>query len=257
MSNAVRGFLVVLVLCAAAAALYWFVLREKPQAPPAPAEAPPAAAPAAPAPPAPRAEPSAPLPSLADSDAEMLQALNRLLGSGAESLLLRPGIVHRIVATIDNLPGSKVPQQVMPVRPPAGVFGTIDQAGKLSISPANAARYTRYVNLLSKVDVAEMVSTYRHYYTLFQQAYRELGYPKGEFNDRLVEVIDDLLEAPQPEPPVALVAPRAMFDYADPDLQDASAGQKILIRLGPENEARVKVKLRQLRRALDSVDLPR
>jgi len=48
-----------------------------------------------------------------------------------------------------------------------------------------------------------------------------------------------------------------MFDYADADLQDASAGQKILIRLGPENEARVKTKLRQLRRALDSIDLPR
>jgi len=110
---------------------------------------------------------------------------------------------------------------------------------------------------VSQVDTAELVATYRHYYPLFQQAYRELGYPKGEFNDRLVDAIDDLLEAPQPEPPVALVSPRAMYDYADPDLQDASAGQKIMIRLGPESEARVKVKLRELRRALDSVDLPR
>jgi hypothetical protein len=83
MSNLVRGFLVVLALCAAAAAVYWFVLREKPQAPPAPAEAPPAAAPAVPAAPAPHAEPGAPLPALADSDAELLQALSRLLGSGA------------------------------------------------------------------------------------------------------------------------------------------------------------------------------
>jgi hypothetical protein len=107
------------------------------------------------------------------------------------------------------------------------------------------------------VDTAELVAIYRHYYPLFHQAYRELGYPKGEFNDRLVEAIDDMLEAPQPEPPVALVAPRAMFDYADPDLQDTSAGQKILIRIGPENEARIKGKLRQIRRALDSVDLPR
>jgi hypothetical protein len=187
----------------------------------------------------------------------MLQTLSRLLGSGAESLVLRPGIVHRIVATVDNLPGSKVPQQVMPVKPPGGSFSTVDQGGKLSISPANSARYARYINLISQLDTAALMSAYRSHYPLFQQAYRELGYPKGEFNDRLVEVIDDLLEAPQPEPPVALVAPRAMFDYANPDLQDASAGQKILIRLGPENEARVKAKLRQLRRALDSVDLPR
>lgn len=254
MSAGLRGFLVLVVLAVVAAAVYWFVLRGEPAPPPAPV-APPAPAPA-PAPP--RTVSSAPpLPALADSDAEMLQALTRLLGSGAEALLLRPGIVHRIVATVDNLPGDKVPQQVIPVRPPGGSFGTLDQGGRLTISPANAARYARYVNLVSQLDTAELVSTYRRYYPLFQQAYRELGYPKGEFNDRLVEAIDDLLEAPQPEPPVSLVAPRAMFDYADPDLQDASAGQKILIRLGPENEARVKIKLRQLRRALDSIDLPR
>jgi Protein of unknown function (DUF3014) len=257
MSNAVRGFVIFVLLAVAAGALYWFVLREKPAPAPAPV-APPAEAPAAPAPPAPHAESSAPpLPSLADSDPELLQALARLLGSGAEGLLLRPGIVHRIVATVDNLPGTKVPAQVMPVKPPGGLFLTTDEGGGKSISPANSARYARYVNLVAKMDIAELVATYRHYYPLFQQAYRDLGYPKGEFNDRLVEAIDDMLEAPQPEPPVALVSPRAMFDYANPDLQGASAGQKLLIRLGPENEARVKVKLRELRRALDSVDLPR
>jgi hypothetical protein len=146
---------------------------------------------------------------------------------------------------------------VMPLRPPGGTFNAAEQNGRRTISPANAARYARYMNLVAQVDTAQLVAAYRRYYPLFQQAYHELGYPKGEFNDRLVEVIDDLLEAPQPEPPVALVAPRAMFDYADPDLQDASAGQKILIRIGPDNEARVKAKLRQVRRALDSVDLPR
>jgi hypothetical protein len=255
MSAGLRGFLVFALLCVAAGAFYWFVLRETPAPAPAPVAAPPPAPAVAPPP---RAEPSGPpLPALADSDPELLQALGRLLGSGTEALWLRPGIVHRIVATVDNLPGNKVPQQVMPVRPPGGTFATSDQGGKLTISPANAARYARYIELVSRVDTAELVALYRRYYPLFQQAYRELGYPKGEFNDRLVEAIDDMLEAPQPEPPVPLVAPRAMFDYADPDLQDASAGQKILIRIGPENETRVKAKLRQIRRALDSVDLPR
>jgi hypothetical protein len=257
MSTILRSGLIVASLCAVAGLIYWFVLRPQPAPPaPAPVAAPPAAAPAAPV--APRAEPAGPpLPALADSDPELVQALNGLFGSGIEALLMRPGVIHRIVATIDNLTGSKVPAQVMPVRPPGGTFGVAERNGRLSISPANAARYARYMNLLSQVDTAQLVATYRRYYPLFQQAYRELGYPKGEFNDRLVEVIDDLLEAPQPEAPVALVAPRAMFDYADAALQDASAGQKIMMRIGPENEARVKGKLRQLRRALDSVDLPR
>jgi hypothetical protein len=258
MGNTARGFLIVAVLAVAAAAVYWFVLREKPAPAPVPVVAPTAPATTAPAPPVARVESvSPPLPPLAESDAEILQALAQLLGSGAEGWLLRPGVVHRIVATVDNLPGDKVPQQVMPVRPPGGSFTTADEDGRRIISPANAARYGRYVNLVAQLDIAQLVATYRRYYPLFQQSYRELGYPKGEFNDRLVETIDDLLEAPQPQPPVALVSPRAMYEYADADLQEASAGQKIMIRLGPENEARVKVKLRQLRRALDSVDLPR
>jgi len=255
-SAVLRGALIVVVLGVVAALVYWFALREKPAPVPAPVAPPPAVAPPAPA--APRAEPvGPPLPSLAESDSEIGQALNTLFGSGLEALLMRPGIIHRIVATIDNLPGNKVPAQVMPVRPAAGKFNVAQQNGRLSISPANAARYARYISLLAQMDTAQLVATYRRYYPLFQQAYRELGYPKGEFNDRLVEVIDDLLEAPQPEPPVALVAPRAMFDYSDPDLQAASAGQKILVRIGLDNEIRVKGKLRQIRRALDSVDLPR
>jgi Protein of unknown function (DUF3014) len=108
-----------------------------------------------------------------------------------------------------------------------------------------------------KVDTSQLVAAYRRNYPLFQQAYKELGYPNGEFNDRLIEAIDDLIEAPQPPAPVLLVVPRAMFDYADPALQDASAGQKILVRLSADNEAKVKVKLRELRRALDGVELPR
>jgi hypothetical protein len=256
MSAAARGALIIAVLCAAVALIYWFGVREKP----APQAPPPAAAPQAPAPPpaepaAPRAE--APVPALADSDGELLQALSQLFGSGIEQLVLRPGVVHRIVATVDSLPRAKVPLQVMPVKPVGGAFSTTGQAEQLSISPANADRYARYLGFVSRLDTAALVGTYRRYYPLFQQAYRELGYPKGEFNDRLIEAIDDLLEAPQPEPPVKLIVPRAMFDYADPDLQDCSAGQKVLIRIGPENEARVKAKLRQIRRALDSVDLPR
>jgi len=257
MSTALRGGLIFLLLCGVAAAIWFFWLREKPAPAPVPVVPPPqTAAPAAP--PVTHAEPAGPpLPALADSDIELMQVLTRMFGPGVEALILRPGIVHRIVATVDNLPGDKLPPQVMPVRPPGGAFATVQGNGRVTISPANAARYARYITLVSQFDTAELMAAYRRYYPLFQQAYRELGYPKGEFNDRLIEAIDDLLEAPQPEPPVALVAPRAMFDYADADLQDASAGQKILIRIGPENEVRVKAKLRQVRRALDSVDLPR
>jgi hypothetical protein len=86
------------------------------------------------------------------------------------------------------------------------------------------------------------------WYPLFQQAYRELGYPDGYFNDRLVEVIDHLLAAPEVKGPVALAKPWIMWEYADPKLEALSAGHKILVRVGPENAARLKAKLREVRR---------
>jgi hypothetical protein len=91
---------------------------------------------------------------------------------------------------------------------------------------------------------------YVHFYPLFQAAYRDLGYPNGYFNDRLVETIDDLLAAPEVLAPVALVTPHAMYQYADPALEERSAGQKIMIRIGAANEARIKARLRAVRSAL-------
>ena len=59
-----------------------------------------------------------------------------------------------------------------------------------------------------------------------------------------------MLEAPVPTGPVKLVRPKVLYQFADPELEGLSAGQKIMVRMGPENEARVKAKLREIRRAL-------
>jgi hypothetical protein len=82
---------------------------------------------------------------------------------------------------------------------------------------------------------------------LFQSAYVELGYPNGYFNDRLVEVIDHLLAAPEANAPIRLVQPKVLYEFEDADLQALSSGRKAMLRLGPANEARVKAKLREFR----------
>jgi hypothetical protein len=41
-----------------------------------------------------------------------------------------------------------------------------------------------------------------------------------------------------------------MYEFADPDLEARSAGQKILLRMGAGNAGRVKAKLRDFRRQL-------
>jgi hypothetical protein len=94
------------------------------------------------------------------------------------------------------------------------------------------------------------VEIYAQAYPLFQQAYEQLGYPGKYFNDRLVEAIDDLLAAPEVDAPLKLMQPKVLYEFADPDLETRSAGQKILIRMGKDNALKVKAKLREVRQEL-------
>jgi len=41
-----------------------------------------------------------------------------------------------------------------------------------------------------------------------------------------------------------------MYTYADPGLESRSAGQKLLMRMGPDNAAVIKAKLTELRAAI-------
>ncbi|MGE0557804.1 MAG: DUF3014 domain-containing protein [Burkholderiales bacterium] len=195
--------------------------------------------------------PEKPLPALDTSDSTMQGAIAGLSADqGLGGALILQGFVRRVVATIDNLPRSKVATRLLPLKRVDGTFAVSGSEGSFAIAPANAARYAAYLKLMDAVATDKLAAFYFHYYPLFQQAYRELGYPKGHFNDRLVEVIDHLLEAPDLKPPVALLRPKVLYLYADPELEARSAGQKILMRMGAENAARIKSKLREIRAAI-------
>jgi hypothetical protein len=229
----------------------WQKTRPEPQPPAPPAVASPA--PAAPAEPAirfpvPQEPQKKPLPALNESDAAAKEALGSLWNAKTlEQFFHLKDFIRRVVATVDNLPRGKVALRLMPVKQATGPFLTTGKDAGLAVSPANAARYTPYLRLADTVDARKIVALYVRFYPLFQQAYQELGYPKGYFNDRLVEVIDHLLAAPEVRAPVRLVQPKVFYLYADPELEARSAGQKILMRVGNENAARLKAKLRAVR----------
>ncbi len=193
------------------------------------------------------------LPALNQSDTAIWEALSGLFGDPLLKNLLRPQeMVRHIVVTIDNLPRKTMAARLLPTKPVAGGFRIAGQGENLAISPGNAARYTPYVRLAEVVDAKDIVALYVRFYPLFQRAYQDLGYPEGYFNDRLVAVIDHLLAAPQVEAPLMLVQPHVLYQFADPELEEQSAGRKILLRMGEENATRVKAKLRQIRAELTS-----
>jgi hypothetical protein len=156
-------------------------------------------------------------------------------------------IVRHIVVTVDNLSRKKLATDLRPVKPTAGQTVVSPQGDLIVLSEANFDRYTTFVRAVQAADVKSLAAVYRRLYPLFQQAYEDLGYPGKYFNDRLVEVIDHLLETPEVAPPIQLEQPRVFYTFADANLESRSAGQKLLIRMGPANARIIKGKLRELR----------
>jgi hypothetical protein len=201
--------------------------------------------------PLPEPEAPEPLPPLAESDVPMQGALEGLFGKEAVQQFVVPeNLVRHIVVTVDNLSTGKVPERIRPVKPISGRFmaGGSEEAPELGA--VNYERYKPAVQLIRSMDTSALVATYTRYYPLFQDAYANLGHPPEYFNDRLIEVIDHLLATPELQGPIALTRPGVRYEFADPALESKSAGQKLLIRMGPDNATVVKEKLRELRAEL-------
>lgn len=192
-----------------------------------------------------------PLPELKRSDSSMAAILAKLFADQKlDRFFILEHFIERFVVMVDNLPRPQLPPTHRPIKPTPGHFLAQGETDHITIDPANYQRYTPLVKMLAALDVRQVVAVYKRLYPLFQEAYERLGYPNAYFNDRLIEVIDHLLTAPPVVEPVYLVRPKALYLYADPVLESLSAGRKILIRIGPENAARVKKLLQEYRREL-------
>lgn len=261
MENRRAEWLIPAILALGAGAALWYYWaqanRPAPQAvvaPEPPVEEP--AAPAGPAHPVPDTQPTVadepplvPLPPLERSDEYFKLSLGELFGNALNELLGESRLIERIVATVDNLPRDRVSERIRPINRIDGAF-VVDSQGdddEFTIASENYARYDLVVGLLTRADLNAVADTYRRYYPLFQKAYVDLGYPDGYFNDRLVDVIDHLLATPDVDEPVALVRPNVLYEFADPELESLSSGQKLLLRMGSEHRSRIKQRLREFR----------
>ena len=193
-----------------------------------------------------------PLPEIDDSDPALLDELVRTFGDAAGEVLVPDSLVRRIVATVDSLSRQKLAARMRPVLPPRGALVVEQHDDTTVLGAQNYARYEPLVQLVQAADTSQIVALYYRFYPRFQEAYEQLGYPDAYFNDRLVAAIDDILATPDVQGPIELTRPRVLYEYADPDLESRSVGQKVLIRMGPENSAIIRQKLRDIRREITS-----
>lgn len=192
---------------------------------------------------------------------------NTLIDTYGQAPVLRflqtDDFARRVVVTIDNLARGHAAPALWPVNPTPGRFSVSGGSGELrNISADNAARYTPLVQWATSIDAKRTAALYVRMYPQLQRAYEEAGYPGRYLNDRVVEVIDHLLATPDPAPGAPLVQltevkgsvpstqPWLRYEFADPQLQSLSSGQRILLRVGSQHRQMLKAKLSELRRQI-------
>ena len=190
-----------------------------------------------------------PLPSLDDGDAYFKLSLAQVFGNDIGELLVEKSLIEKFVTSMDNLPRSHISQRIRPIGPVSGRFevDVVDSNQGYILSERNYSRFDTLVGLFANAGPDELFDIYQRFYPLLQEAFVRLGYPKGYLNDRVVEVIDHLLDTPTVEGPIRLVRPHVLYTFSDPTLEALSSGQKMLLRMGDDHAARVKQALRLFR----------
>jgi hypothetical protein len=223
----------------------YYLFSGKPAKEPLPVTEPPKSETAAPAP------AKEPLPavrmSLADSD-DWVRKKGQELSSepGWAQWLANKNLIRRLTAAVVNISEGKSPRKHLSFLGPQKPFSALKKEGSLYLDSQTYDRYNLIVEIVSRMDTVKTVGVFKELNPLFQDAYRELGYPQGEFQAVLIHAIKELLLAPVVEGDIRLKEAVLSYWVVDDNLEDLSEAQKHLLRMGPQNTRKIQKKLREM-----------
>lgn len=215
------------------------------------------AAPAAPALSSPAAAPETAadageaLPKLEDSDSFVRPKAEELSSDAFyRSWLKTDDLLSRLAAALNMIGAGRVPKDGLSFMAPSRKFTARKRDGVFYASPGSYARYDAVATAFASIDAQKSAALYRRYNRLFQEAYQGLGENNGDVQDAIARAARVLLSAPAAGPTAALKEKGLVYAYADESLENLSAAQKQLMRMGPANEAKVQAKVKELALAI-------
>ena len=186
-------------------------------------------------------------PSLADSDDWVRKKGQELSAEpGWAQWLANKNLIRRLTAAVVNISEGKSPRKHLSFLGPQKPFSALKKEGSLYLDPQTYDRYNLIAEIVSRMDTVKTVGVFKELNPLFQDAYRELGYPQGEFQAVLIHAIKELLLAPVVEGDIRLKEAVLSYWVVDDNLEDLSEAQKHLLRMGPQNTRKIQKKLREM-----------
>jgi len=191
------------------------------------------------------------LPPLPNSDAmlrELVATLSRhpLLAR----FLATKDLVRGVTLAIVQIGDGRTPAAPLTVlRPTVRLDIGAGQSGK--VSSENFARWEAAVRALQSIPPSDAAQVYVNVKRLFDEAYRELGYPNGDFDDAIAKAIRMLKATPDVTTDLVLLRRDGYFEHEDAALRSLPPVQKQLVLMGAENRRRILSWLQQLAATLE------
>lgn len=190
--------------------------------------------------------------TLAESD-EIIRSLAEKLSIHPlfKSWLSTDDLILKFVAAIDNIAQGGSPGSNIDFFTPEGKFKTIQKdVLHFLIDPESYERYTPVADVFASLDAEATVGLFWQLREVFQEAYRELGYPERNFQDTLKKAILEILKVPIIEGEILLEKKILNYVFVDPELENLNLARKHLLRMGSENIRKIQSKLREMALAL-------
>jgi hypothetical protein len=244
---AFRVIAVILVLGALLAAGY-FLLWRRPQAPASNVKAH-TEQPVAPDAAKPVAEPGVAmdLPALPETDAIVRQLVSGLSSHpSVVAWLAGDQLIRNFATSVVTTASGRTPSPQLARLRPTQTFQTRGSGPDLAIDPRSFARYDVYADGVAALDARGAARLYATLKPRIQDAYKELGYPDGDFDRVMARAIDEILKTPVIEGRIGLVTKSVTYEFADSRLQSLSSAQRQLLRMGPRNVRLIQAKLREI-----------
>ena len=237
----------VIVIIGIAAVLYYFLLERPAEGPPLPGQS---AKEHISSPPE-KPIPFITLPALNQSDEWLRKRVQELSNYPKLAEWLKVNdLIRRITAAVDNIADGMSPRPHLGFLDPKKAFRAAKKGDNLIINPQSYHRYDRVADVISSLDTDGTVRIFQELKPLFQEAYRELGYPHQDFQQTLIRAIKVLLGTPIVDGDIALKEGVISYYMVDEDLEGLSDAQKHLLRMGPQNTRKIQNKLREIAVAL-------
>lgn len=192
------------------------------------------------------------LPALDSSDGflrEMVATLSRhpLIAR----LLATDGIVRNTTLAVQQIGDGKTPMNPLKSLRPASRLAISGGGQTGRIDPRTYERWDGATTSLVSINPSDMAQLYVNVKPLFDQAYRDLGHPDGDFDESIVRAIQMLADTPPITGDPELLRRSGYYEHTDPALRSLPPVQKQLILMGPENRQKIMAWLKRLAAVLE------